>query len=207
MSTASAAGIPRRLLLTVVVNAAFGLAACDAGSADVPEVEPASAAAEAGDSAAPADTTPSPRGLGASALVDSTITPAVAGEDGWDYHLSSAADLDGDGQSERVVITARVEMVRGRPAWDDGQPWQVYVEEPDGGRTYLYAQRLQLGPLVMRVTLAEDSARPTVVLLEHLPDRIRLFEVEYGGPSDVSITEVFNRRVDPTGEVASPHLP
>lgn len=197
----------RVLLLAALAGTVLAFSACDDGSAEIPGTEQPAASAESRDSAAPADTTPPARRIDASLLVDPDIPPAVAGEGGWDYHLSSAVDLDGDGETERVVITARVEMVRGRPAWDDGQPWQVYVEDTDRARTYLYAQRLQLGSLVMRLALAEDSARPAIVLLEHLPDRIRLFEVEYGGPSDVSIAEVYNRRLDPAGELASPHLP
>ena len=62
------------------------------------------------------------------------------------------ADLTGDGAPERVVMTARVEMSRGRPLWDDGQPWQVYIEYADSTRTYMYANRLQLGMLEMRLT-------------------------------------------------------
>lgn len=129
-------------------------------------------------------------------LIDSAIPPAVAGEAGWDYHQSVEVDLDGDGRPERVVLTARVALVRGRPAWDDGQPWQVYVEAPDSGRTYLYAQRLQLGTLVMRVGRA-DAARPaSVVLLEQLPDRVSLYELLYLGPDSVSVAARFQRDVD-----------
>ncbi|HJR36335.1 MAG TPA: hypothetical protein VJ817_15365, partial [Gemmatimonadales bacterium] len=72
-------------------------------------------------------------------LVDSAIPPAVAGAEGWNYQQSARADLDGDGRAERVVMTAKVELYRGRPAWDDGQPWQVYIEAAEGGRTYVYA--------------------------------------------------------------------
>lgn len=138
--------------------------------------------------------------------IDSLIAPAVAGEDGWNYHQSSEVDLTGDGLLERVVITARVELYRGRPAWDDGQPWQVYVESPEGERTYVYAQRLQLGTLTMRVTRGDTTA-PTVVLLEHLPDRLRVLEATYAGPGAVSVTVGFERDLDPRGETASPALP
>jgi hypothetical protein len=139
-------------------------------------------------------------------LVDSTIPPAVAGEAGWDYQLSAEADLTGDGQLERVVLTARVELVRGRPAWDDGQPWQVYIEAPDGTRTYVYAQRLQLGTLTMRVGRSDVGQPATVVLLEHLPDRLSLYEASYIGPARVSVAMRFQRDLDPRGEAASPRL-
>jgi hypothetical protein len=137
-------------------------------------------------------------------LVDSTISPAVAGEEGWDYQQSADVDLTGDGHLEHVVLTARVELYRGRPAWDDGQPWQVYVEDRNGTRTYVYAQRLQLGTLTMRVTRGDP---PVVVLLEHLPDRMRVVEASYGGPGLVSVAVRYQGDLDPQGETASPQLP
>lgn len=140
-------------------------------------------------------------------LIDSTIPPAVAGEAGWNYQQSAHADLTGDAQPERVVLTARVEMYRGRPAWDDGQPWQVYVEAQDGTRSYVYAQRLQLGTLTMRVSRSQPGEPARIVLIEHLPDRLSLYEASYGGPGLVSVAVRFQRAVDPRGEVASPQLP
>jgi hypothetical protein len=141
-------------------------------------------------------------------LIDSTIPPAVAGAAGWNFQQSAEADLDGDGGPERVVLTARVELYRGRPAWDDGQPWQVYVESAAGARTYLYSQRLQLGTLTMRLTQAEPGQRPSIVLLEHLPDRLRVIEAAYPmGGGALSTTVRFERTLDPRGEIASPQLP
>ena len=140
-------------------------------------------------------------------LVDSTIPPAVAGAEGWNYQQSARADLDGDGQAERVVLTAKVELYRGRPAWDDGQPWQVYIETADGRRTYVYGQRLQLGTLTMRVAQRDSAQAATVVLLEQLPDRMSVYEVSYSGPGRVSGAVRFQRLLDPAGETASPKLP
>jgi hypothetical protein len=140
-------------------------------------------------------------------LVDPAIPPAVAGADGWNYHQSADADLTGDGQAERIVLTARVEIYRGRPAWDDGQPWQVYIETPDGQRTYVYAQRLQLGTLAMRVGLGANGRPATVLLVEHLPDRLSLYEASYHGPDSTSVVVLAQRNLDPRGETASPALP
>ncbi len=149
-----------------------------------------------------------PLALPAVPLIDSTIPPAVAGEAGWDYQQSVEVDLDGDGRAERVVLTARVALVHGRPAWDDGQPWQVYVEAPGSGRTYLYAQRLQLGTLAMRVGRT-DAARPaSVILLEQLPDRLSLYEVFYFGPDSVSVAARFQRDLDASqGSTMAPTEP
>lgn len=144
----------------------------------------------------------------ASALpIDPAIVPAVAGEDGWNYHERAQGDLNGDGRTEVVVLTARVELVQGRPAWDDGQPWQVYVETEGGERTYLYAQRLQIGTLTLRVSQGSEGQGGTVLLLEHLPDQFTLYEATYGGPQEVSVAVEFQRSLDPRGETASPRFP
>lgn len=140
-------------------------------------------------------------------LIDSTISPAVAGAAGWQYQQRAAADLDGDGVTEQVVLTARVELYRGRPAWDDGQPWQVYVESADSVRTYIYARFVQLGTVTMRIGEAVDGARASIVLIEHLPDRVAVYEARYDGPGRVAVFEQFTRTLDPRGEIASPRLP
>lgn len=137
-------------------------------------------------------------------LVDSAITPAVAGEGGWNYLQTAIADLNGDGASERVVLTARVEMRRGRPAWDDGQPWQVYIESRGGRRSYIYAQRLQLGTLTMRIGADSGS---TVVLLEQLPDRLSVYEARYRGPDSVAVYVGFQRGLLGTAQAGSTSFP
>jgi hypothetical protein len=147
---------------------------------------------------------PGPPGSG---ILDPDLPPAVAGEEGWDYQRSAEADLTGDGRAERVVLTARVEMHQGRPAWDDGQPWQVYVEAEDGTRTHVYAQRLQIGTLTMRLGRNEPGAPATIVLIEHLPDRLRVMEFRYGAPRRVTVETRFERDLDPRGDLASPQLP
>lgn len=137
--------------------------------------------------------------------IDASIAPAVAGEDGWNYQEVATADVTGDSVPERVVLTARVELYRGRPAWDDGQPWQVYVESRDGRRTYLYAQRLQLGTLTMRVSAGDSVVRPSIVLIEHVPERLRLLEVHDTGSGLAAVVR-FERELDPRGETASPRF-
>jgi hypothetical protein len=151
-----------------------------------------------------ADSTPVPP---PAQLVDSTVPPAIAGTGGWNYQQRATSDLDGDGAAEQVVLTARVELSRGRPAWDDGQPWQVYIEERDSTRTYVYAQFVQLGTVTMRIGEASDGKRASIVLIEHLPDRIGLYEVDYEGPGRASLVQRFERTLDPRGDIASPRLP
>jgi hypothetical protein len=187
------------LILTLVLSAC-GAETESPGSDDVDTIA-------IDDPAGPAAQAAAPTILAPGELIDSTIAPAVAGERMWEYYMSTDKDLTGDGEPERVVITARVEVLDRRPVWDDGQPWQVYVEAADGSRTYLYAQRLQLGTLTMRVTLSPEGGRPTLVLIEHLPDRLRVFEAAYDGADETSVALRFERRLDPVGDLASPQLP
>lgn len=140
-------------------------------------------------------------------LVDTAFVPAIAGQDGWNYQLNAEADLNGDGEPELIVLTARVERARGRLAWDDGQPWQVYIEGRDGRRTYVYSRRLQLGTLSMRITNGTEGASPAVVLLEQTPDQLNVYEASYSAPGRVSTMMHFQRDLDPRGELASPRLP
>lgn len=175
----------------VVLLATVLLLGC-AAEGPIEEVEPA---VPTGNPAPPAQI----------ALIDSAISAAIAGEDGWNFQQHVTGDLTGDGQPERVVMTARVELVRGQPAWDDGQPWQVYVESSSGSRTYLYAQRLQLGTLTLRLSRPDSTQLPTVILLEQLPDRLRVIEVNYPRASSTPrVVLQFERMLDARGEIAEP---
>ena len=186
---------------TLVAALLCGMVACDRGSGDPGAADASADSVATGTTPAGMTDAPAPQ------LVDTAIAPAVAGEDGWNYAQEVEADLDSDGQAERLVLTARVELYRGRPAWDDGQPWQVYVEEGDGRRTYLYSRFVQLGTVAMRVGRAEGGLAASVILLEHLPDRLAVHEIQYDGPNDVTTSERFQRALDPTGEIAGPTLP
>lgn len=140
-------------------------------------------------------------------LVDTVHARATRDTSGWNYRRSASLDIDGDGALERVVIAARVEMVRGRPVWDDGQQWQVYVQEADSSRTVVYARRLQLGTLTLRLGAGSVGAVRHIVLLEHLPDRLAVYEVDYRGPAKFTAAVRYERALDPTGDLASPALP
>lgn len=175
----------RRLAILIIAAVLTGCAA------DAPTEEPASAIVPA---------PPAPAAV--PELIDPAIPPAIAGEDGWNFHQSVPADLTGDSQAERVVMTARVELIRGQPAWDDGQPWQVYVESSNGDRTYLYAQRLQLGTLTLRLSQPDSLQRPTVVLLEQLPDRMRILEIDHDAATGSPRTVLrYERMLDAHGDV------
>jgi hypothetical protein len=144
--------------------------------------------------------------LEAGALIDPSLPLAATGEE-WGYRQAADADLNGDGNLERVVLAARVETYRGRLAWDDGQPWQLYVEDADGNRTLVFSRYVQLGTLIMRVTRPEEIERAAVVLLEHLPDRMTLYEIHYAAPGAFGVRRIYQRGLDPRGEIASPDFP
>lgn len=174
-------------------------AGCGEGGESVPDAEQAEVPPPV---EAPAEDVAAPE-----LPVDSTVPAAPLGQDGWQYGRSSETDVDGDGVPERIVVSARAEVRNGQALWDDGQPWQVYVQEPSGELTLLFARYVQLGTVEARVTLAEEGERPTVLILEHLPDALILHEVEYRGPGDLRMRERMERRLDPLGDLASPSLP
>jgi hypothetical protein len=144
----------------------------------------------------------------AASLVDPTVPRAAEEPAAWGYRQAASADLNGDGNLETVVLVARVETIGpGRVAWDDGQPWQLYVEDADGNLTIVFSRYVQLGTLAMRVTLPETLGRPAIVLLEHMPDGMTLYEIDYLGPGAVEIRRLYQRALDPRGEIAAPVLP
>lgn len=199
--------VPLILILTVPT----ACAPPESSPVETPETAGTPAGSFAGTSPS-AELPPEPIGPGEvvplSELVDSSYIEQRAGEDRWEYVQRGSADLDGDGQPELVVVTARAELVRGVPAWDDGQPWQIYVEEPGGERTHFYAGYVQLGTILTRITLPpEDAETARIMMLEHLPDRISLYEARYLGPGEAEVRRIYQRDLDPMGELASPLMP
>jgi hypothetical protein len=73
-------------------------------------------------------------------LLDPAYPPGIS-DSGWQYRESLDVYLDGDGTNETVWVVARAGWNGRSFDFDDGQPWQVYVEEPDGKRTYLYQRQ------------------------------------------------------------------
>lgn len=139
-------------------------------------------------------------------VVDSAILEQTHFDD-WGYQRRGQIDLDGDGEPEEVVVAARAERVGNRIAWDDGQPWIVYVEEADDSRTMLYARYLQLGTLAVRLGVPDSAGRSRVIVTEEMPDRLTIFEFEYLGPGRSRGGEILSRDVDPTGDLSSPDFP
>ncbi|HVE78917.1 MAG TPA: hypothetical protein VNA89_08655 [Gemmatimonadaceae bacterium] len=165
------------------------LAACAdrAPSTDAPADAPRSAVATA-DSSAPA-----------SDLLEARVPRAVAGDPRWRYEQRVSADLDGDGSSEAAVLICDVTLdERGRPLWEDGHRWQVYVEEPEGGaRTHVYARFLPNGKLTAELTEPDSGAMPTILLLEQTPHHLGVYELRYAGPGRVAVVSHLARPLDP----------
>jgi hypothetical protein len=137
-------------------------------------------------------------------LVSPRHDDAVLGQAGWNHGQSATGDFDGDGTAERAVIVANADSYRGRVLWNDGQVWQVYVEEPDGTRTYVYKQFLQLGSVLARVARPETAGPPqpgqtqpsAILLLEQVPQRIAAYEVRYAGPGQATAVALMRRDYD-----------
>lgn len=140
-------------------------------------------------------------------LVDSTLPPATPGDPGWDYHRLATADLDGDGQPERASLIARVDSGEDGFLWDDGQPWQLHIEEADGTRTYAYRRFVALGMVEAHVaTPAAGGSGFVILLVENTPGNIRIFEVAYAGPGKVTVVQQFTRDIHPQQGFAVEHF-
>ena len=131
------------------------------------------------------------------ALLEPRVPRAAAGDPSWIYVQRASADLDDDGTEETAVLICDVMLDRNAaPLWEDGQRWQVYVEEPDGTRTYLYAKFLPNGTLTADI-VSGSGGPPAIVLLEHTPERIGVYELRYDGPNRVTGVEQLERAIDP----------
>lgn len=102
--------------------------------------------------------------------------------DGWRYRREASADLDGDGQPERLVMTADVEVrPDGVPLWEDGHRWMLFAETPAGERTILYSAFVPNGFAEAAVLQADDQRRRRVLVQERTPQQLRSLEIEYRG--------------------------
>jgi hypothetical protein len=135
---------------------------------------------------------------------DPTLPHAVIGSPGWEYVRVGSGDFDGDGTAERAVMLARVTLRNGEPLWDDWNVWQLYIEEPTGERTYVYSGPVQLGHLEPTISQANEQGRRTVVLVEHTPQSVTMYEVDYDGPGDARLMSIAARTVDAAQGFAAP---
>ena len=103
----------------------------------------------------------------------------------WPYRRALAADLDGDGAPERVVIAADATLgADGAPLWEDGHRWAVYAESAAGERTLLYGAFVPNGVAEAAVVAADSGGRREVLVQERTPSRLRAVTISYGGPGE-----------------------
>lgn len=103
----------------------------------------------------------------------------------WGYHRAVTADLDRDGSPETVHVRARAPRDAEETGWDDGHPWNVYVEEPDGTRTYIYAGWVQIGRLDVMLTEGQQ-----IVILNRQGAGLAVYRVQYRGPEDYQAAQM-----------------
>jgi hypothetical protein len=130
-------------------------------------------------------------------LIQARVPAAVAGDSGWRYQQQVAADIDGDDDEETVVLISDVVLdAAGRPLWEDGHRWQVYVREQDGRITRLYARFLPNGSLIADLTTPPAGATHGIVLVERTPSHLAVYEFRYRGPDNVDVYRRLDRQLD-----------
>lgn len=130
-------------------------------------------------------------------MLDARVPAARAGDPGWMYAQRVSADFDGDDENETAVLISDVSLDSGgAPLWEDGHRWQLYVEEPDGKVTRLYAKFVPRGRVTADVGLPPAGKELYIVVVEHSPDRMGVYEYEYRGPLNADVRKRLERDLD-----------
>jgi hypothetical protein len=131
-------------------------------------------------------------------MLDARVSTAKAGDAGWMYAQRVVADFDGDDKDETAVLMSDVTLdARGAPLWEDGHRWQVYVEESDGTITRLYARFVPRGKVTADVGIPSAGKELYIVVVEHSPERMGVYEFEYRGPQRADVRKRLERDLDP----------
>ena len=114
--------------------------------------------------------------------VDSSRVRTADEPSTWEYRRTLRVDRDWDRREERLTIASDVELDGGgRPLWEDGHRWAVYVEAPEG-RTLLYAAFVPNGFVEAAALAPDDAGARRVLIQERTPSQLRSLEVTYEGP-------------------------
>lgn len=137
-------------------------------------------------------------------LISPHYLPAVGGTPGWEYHQTLSADLDSDGVAERVSVTTNAVWMPEQKefGWDDGHPWHVYVEEPDGSRTYLFSNWVQMG----RLEVILDREGPGLFIVSSRGGGLVVYRGTYGGPGQMKTVEAFSIPLSESATWADPAM-
>lgn len=132
-------------------------------------------------------------------MIDATVPSALAGDSGWKYAQRVTADLDGSGAEEEAVLMCDVALdARGRPLWEDGHRWQLYVRETGGKRevTRLFARFIPNGKVTAELGVPSAGSKNWIVLLVQSPERLGVYEFEYRGPGRADVRKRLERDLD-----------
>lgn len=136
---------------------------------------------------------------GIEGMLDARVPAAKAGDAGWMYAQRVTADFDGDDQDETAVLISDVTLDNGgAPLWEDGHRWQLYIEESDGTMTRLYAKFVPRGRVTADVGVPSAGKELYIVVVEHSPDRMGVYEYEYRGPLNADVRKRLERDLDAT---------
>lgn len=108
---------------------------------------------------------------------------AVAGKEGWEYAKTGIYDLNGNGNKELVVLTANADVdSSGEPQWSDGHRWQLYIQDLNGERTYVFANFVQLASPKISITERTNDRRSILLRIHREYTIFRIYEILYEGP-------------------------
>lgn len=124
-----------------------------------------------------------PEKLNPSDLTDQHRSSSLSGNGAWKYSRSySNSDLNGDGEKEIIHLLADVEMIDGEPAWDDGQPWEIVIEEQNGEKTSVFLDYVQLGSVEIDL-INRESVQELLLIVRQGAD-IKILTISYNHPNE-----------------------
>ena len=126
------------------------------------------------------------------AVVDSARAGSADAAASWAWKRETRADLDGDGRSETVAIASDVTVGNdGRPLWEDGHRWAVYVEAETGRRTLLYSAFVPNGHAEAAILEPDQEGRRDVLVQERTPSGLRVLRIGWPDGEVVEATGEF----------------
>ena len=118
-----------------------------------------------------------------------TVRVAPADTASWRHTRAMQADLNGDGNPERLVIASDVVLSdSGQPLWEDGHRWAAYVAaEPMV--TLLYGAFVPNGHVEAAVLSSDAEGRRHVLVQERTPSHTRSLVIAYDGRDARAVSE------------------